>query len=75
MWKTIDYMWSLLLSGRVTRSNVYPGWKAENAFWVCFFFLVGGVCLEVNKHYHMANIEIKMSILFGYYLKDSPLPL
>lgn len=44
------------------------------AFFVGFF-LVGGVCLEVIKHYHMANIEIKMSILFGYYLKDSPLPV
>lgn len=44
MWKTIDYMWSLLLSGRVTRSNVYPGWKAGNAFWVCFFFF-GGWCV------------------------------
>lgn len=45
--------------------------------WECFLglFLVGGVCLEVIKHYHMANIEIKMSILFGYYLKDSPLPV
>lgn len=40
-----------------------------------WFFLVGGVCFEVIKLYHMANIEIKMSNLFGYYLKDSPLPV
>lgn len=49
--------------------------KLGMLFGFVFFFLVNGMCLEVIKHYHMANIEIKMSVLFGYYLKDSPLPV
>lgn len=40
-----------------------------------FIFFVGGVCLEIIKHYHKANTEVKMSIFFGYNLKDSPLPV
>lgn len=48
--------------------------KLGMIFWF-IFFLVGDVCLEVIKRYHMANTEIKMSLLFGYYLKDSSLPV
>lgn len=70
----LDHLWPLLLQRRVTRSNVSPGWEAGNDFWV-HFFLVGGVCLEVIKYYHMANIEIKMSLLFGYHLKHFPIPV